>query len=192
MIEWNGELAAGDLLVGAATLILGGVTAWLARRTSADVKLSAENVALAREAIDEQMKPFLVATPEKPGFDLSSTYDRGVAELTGAAWLCYVALENFGRGPAILDGLTLETEQEENLVDDEWKVEEIYLPDSDPKSIGISLGKNEPPEEGKLLVLSLFYRSAAGQHYETTHRLEVRENPMQAIRLDLRQGKIEK
>lgn len=190
VFEWNGEIGAGDLLVGVGTLLLASVTAWLAKRTSADVKLSAESVAIAREAIDEQAKPFLVATPEQPGFDLSSTYERGTEEPTGAAWLLYVSLENFGAGPAILDGVNLETSTGKNIVDDDWKVEEIYAPNVEAKSVGISLGPNEPPNDGEQAALRLLYRSAGGVRYETSHGLEIRENPMRAIRLDFRQGRL--
>lgn len=106
------------------------------------------------------------------------------------AWLFYADLTNFGAGIAILDGVAFENSAGEDLVDADWKVEEIYAPEVDSRSVGISLGSNEPPGEGEQALLRLFYRSAGGVRYETSHRLELRENPMRAIRLDFRQRSV--
>jgi hypothetical protein len=85
----------------------------------------------------------------------------------------------------------LESHAGENLVDDDWKVEEIYPPGTEAKSVGVSLGAHEPPNDGERATLRLLYRSAGGVRYETSHGLEILENPMRAIRLDFKQARIE-
>jgi hypothetical protein len=132
--------------------------------------------------------PFLVATPDRPTFALSPTFDRDTQEPTGGPeWRCDVYLVNHGRGPAILDGASLHDEQGHELVASGWKVESIHLPGEDPELVGIGLGGNDPPRIGDgELVLRLLYRSATGVRYETSHRLEVASQE-RAIRLDFKQ-----
>lgn len=190
IVNWNSEVGLGELIVGVATLLLAGTTVWLARRTSADVKLSGKSVDLAREAIDEQSKPFLVASLDEPTFDMSPVFERGdQSNPIDFVWLLYVDLENHGRGPAILDGVELLEVEGKNLVEVDWKVESIFVPDSGPKPWAVELA-GEPPHGGSKLALKLLYRSATGVRYETSHDVEVREGPQRAIRLNFRQRQV--
>jgi hypothetical protein len=190
-LHWSGDINAGELLVGIGTLLLAAVTAWLARRTSEDVERGRESVAIAEKGLEMHDWPFLVAIPDRPTFALSPTYDRDTGEPTGdPEWRCDVKLVNHGRGPAILDGASLQNQQGDELVGQGWKVESILLPGEEPKLVGISLGDNDPPEpEGSELILRLLYRSATGIRYATSHRLEI-ASQLLAIRLDFKQTRM--
>lgn len=48
------DMTAGDLVVGAGTLALAAFTAWLARRTSREVKVGEEQLILSRKALESQ------------------------------------------------------------------------------------------------------------------------------------------
>jgi len=64
LVEVSSEMSAGDLLVvGAGTLLLAVFTAWLAFRTSRQVKLTKESLGLSRESIEALDRPFVIATP---------------------------------------------------------------------------------------------------------------------------------
>lgn len=55
-IHVSSDMTMGDLVVGAGTLALASFTAWLASRTSKEVKVSEEQVRLSRESIEAQEK----------------------------------------------------------------------------------------------------------------------------------------
>jgi len=187
-LDWSGEINAGDLLVGLGTLLLAGVTAWLAKRTSDEVDRSQEGIEVAQRGLEMHDWPFLVASPDSPTFELSPVFDRDTHEPVGdPEWRCDVKLTNFGRGPAILDGASLKDEAGAELVGTDWVVESIHLPDEEPELVGIGLGDaGSPPAADARLTLRLLYRSATGVRYATSHRLLVRER-QRAIRLDFKQ-----
>jgi hypothetical protein len=190
--DWNGRIDAGEAVVGAGTLLLAAVTAWMARRTGQDVKRGRESVEIAQRALELEDKPFLVATPAVPAFEISAAVDRDTGEPAGGPeWRCDVELVNHGRGPAIFDGASLTDEGGREYVGPGWKVEGIYLPGETSRLEGIGLGASKPPKpEGGRLTLRLRYRSASGVRYETSHRMEI-ASQRRAIRLDFRQTRIE-
>jgi hypothetical protein len=189
-LHWSGQLDAGEALVGAGTLLLAGVTAWLAQRTSEDVKRGRESVEVGRRGLELQDWPFLVAEPDRPAFDYSPTYDRETGELSGQPeWRCDVTIANYGRGPAIFDGASLKDASGNELVGGAWKVESIHLL-GETELVGIGLGDHDAPApKDGTLTLKLFYRSATGVRYETSHRLEIRPHGG-AVRLDFKQVRI--
>jgi hypothetical protein len=188
-LQVSGDINAGELLVGVGTILLAGITAWLAKRTGEEVDRGRENVDLAARALEMHDWPFLVATPDRPTFGLSPIFDRDTGEPVGdPEWRCDAILVNHGRGPAILDGASLRDIHGREFVDVHWKVESIYLPGEEPRLAGIGLGFNEPAPGG-VLTLRLLYRSATGTRYETSHRLEVAPR-QRAIRLDFQQTRL--
>lgn len=160
-VALNCEITIGELIVGIGTLALAGVTWWLASRTSAEVELTRESI----EAID---RPFLVAETEN--FDITPALERGSREPTGDHWILYAKLENFGKGPAIFDGIGLRDANENELADQSWTTDSI-LKEGDSIDVGIPV--THPADEGASLRLRLYYRSASGARYQTIHELEV-------------------
>jgi hypothetical protein len=160
-VVFGSEITIGELLVGVGTLALACVTWWLAHRTSQQVELTRESI----EAID---RPFLVATTEK--FDLTPTFEGGSSEPTGDEWVLYAKLENFGKGPAVFDGMSLRDPSGNELAAQSWTTDSI-LKEGESLDVGIPI--SEPAHEGTILKLRTYYRSASGVRYQTTHGLEV-------------------
>lgn len=61
----KGEMTAGELIVGVGTGALAAFTAWLAARTSREVKLTERGLGLTRESIEALDRPFVVVTPNE-------------------------------------------------------------------------------------------------------------------------------
>jgi hypothetical protein len=74
-LSWNGEVGAGDGVVGLGTLALAFFTWRLARQTKADVDVSRDSIAVSREAIEAADMPFVIPSsiPQDSPFNLHST-----------------------------------------------------------------------------------------------------------------------
>jgi hypothetical protein len=171
-IEW--KISLGDLIVGIGTLALAVVTWQLAKSSNRSL-----------EALD---LPFLLATPDRDrAFDFAPVFEEG-EEPVGAEWMLSVELVNLGAGPAIMDGIDLADDQDgTELVKKDWEVDWLIKANQDAVTVGIPL-KGEPPDQASLLTLHIYYRSASGVRYVTTHQIRVGKQ-QRAHRLTFKRGK---
>ena len=111
--SFDDSVSLGDALVAAGTLALAVVTFWLAWQTKREVGISTRSIDLAREGIEAQDMPFVIATanPEQ-----SRELDTTVSMLRlwwgfdpdGGDYLLQIRLWNIGRGPAIARDVRLQ------------------------------------------------------------------------------------
>jgi hypothetical protein len=146
-------MTAGDLIVGVGTLALAAFTAWLAARTSAEVKISEEQISLSRENIEAQDRPFVIPTPRAP---------RGV--LINPAFIAN--LENLGKGAALIESIQIMSKGGHEYLDDPFDGRVRPLAAASKLSISLPL-KGSAPVEGTELTVSVHYRSPAGRRYST-------------------------
>lgn len=180
-------LSVGDiaqLVVGAGTGALALVTWKLARRTSEEVDLSREGLALTRESIEAQEMPFLVASfdLEYPNINLSPVFEGDSEEPVDAEWTVGIKVENVGRGPAILFGAIAIGDDTEQEPQERWGAELAFKPG---ETKDLSVRTTVDPDPGGTLRLILRYRSASGASYLTRHRIRVLKGGRTA-RLDIR------
>jgi hypothetical protein len=169
----SGDMTAGELLVGVGTLALAAFTAWLAARTSAEVKVSEEQIRLSREGIEALDRPFIIASPDEEHSLL------GFAEVgpQHAGWRFVYRLWNIGKGPAIVENMSLvdASTQREYLTSNEKMERPVAM--QPPVYDGLSqLVSNSPPGAGAELILRITYRSASGTRYVTSSRVQVTGN----------------
>jgi hypothetical protein len=198
-VSITADLSLGDLIVGVGTAALAAMTYLLARKAGQEVdlarqglSLTSDSIQVTRDSIEALDRPFLVATPQATtpsgtAFELQPTEDEyGEVDLSDPTgeWALFAYVQNHGRGPAILDGVSIHDEARQERVPGDWRVE-MFLPPDEPAQLIIAgtWAENEPPEERDELILRLFYRSASGVRYETAHRLRV-EQQHGATRLD--------
>jgi hypothetical protein len=177
------EMTAGDLLVGLGTLLLATFTWNLARRTSKAVKISEVGLELSRESIEALDRPFVIATPDGNRSLL------GFAEVgpEHPGWRFVYRLWNLGKGPAIVDAMSLvdAVSQREHLTQDELMERPVAM--TPPVYDGLSrLEGNSPPATGSELTLRIWYRTASGTRYVSISRVKVTGN-LSCICTDFRQ-----
>ncbi|HVO53196.1 MAG TPA: hypothetical protein VMT37_02175 [Solirubrobacterales bacterium] len=165
-IELTPQMTIGELVVGLGTLALAGFTAWLARRTSAEVHISEEQMRLSRESIEALDRPFLVLThySREPGIGITQN-------------LLLLRAENLGRGPALFEsvrvrliGRDARVELGENPLKGSIKV----IPVKDGWDFRVPL--KEPLNEGMRFTTEAFYRSPSAREYMTLSDLRVLSN----------------
>jgi len=162
-IEITSEMTAGELVVGIGTLALAGFTAWLAWRTSAEVAASEEQIRVSRESIEAQDRPFVVAKG-----NTSLSHRIGFVQS-----LFVFAIDNVGKGAAIVEEVTLMTGEGTNLFDAPLEIVPV-LPAGEDRNLRMQSDKGTP-NAGTNLVLNVRYRSASGTRYVTESQLEVIE-----------------
>jgi hypothetical protein len=163
-VHVSSEMTAGDAIVGLGTLALALFTAWLALRTSAQVKISKEQMQLARESIEASDRPFVV--PKR------NTEVEGVKF---EPWVFVFGITNIGRGPAVVEKMHLLDDREANLFDE--PLEAVRALAADEKvDLQRALASQSKPPDGASVWLHIYYRSAAGTSYRTETTLEVTEN----------------
>lgn len=116
--SWNGEVGAGDALVGAGTLALAWFTWRLARQTKADVDASRDSIAVSREAIEAADMPFVIPTPVPTSSPFSIRKDGPATisfEQAGSTHWLNLRLWNLGKGPAIVRDILLDLEDAQVL-----------------------------------------------------------------------------
>jgi hypothetical protein len=169
------EIELGDLVVGAATLLLALGTFLLARSSSKSL-----------EALD---LPFVIATPERGdgAFELMPIGPVGHPP-DEAGWALSVELANLGAGPGIVELIEIhETETGGQINDADWEVDEV-LAKGQTKDVGIPL-REAPPSEGTWLSVDVYYRSASGRSYKTIHKIRIARN-QGAVRRTFRRVKL--
>jgi hypothetical protein len=162
-VELTSEMTLGELVVGLGTLALAGFTALLARRTSAEVHISEEQMRLARDNIDALDRPFLVLT------HYSAEPCIGVAQN-----LLLLRVENLGKGPALFErvrvrriGRHADVELGEDPLGGSIKV----IPVEGGWDFRVPL--KEPLSEGMRFATEAFYRSTSARKYLTLSDLRV-------------------
>ena len=159
-VLWDIDL--GDMVIGLATLLLAVGTFMLARSSAKSL-----------ESLD---MPFVIATPDRAegAFDLIGVGASGKPP-TDVRWSLSAELANLGAGPGILEKIDIrESKSGRPVTDGAWEVDEP-LEKGERKDVAIPL-ESEPPNEGALLTLDIYYRSASGRPYTTTHRIRVGKN----------------
>jgi hypothetical protein len=147
------DMTAGDLVVGCGTLALAAFTAWLAWRTSAEVKVSEEQMRLSRESVEAQDRPFVIPTGRAP---------RGVL-MEGA----FVAkLENLGRGPAMVEAIQITSQGGHEYLDDPFQGRIRPISAGDYLSLSLTFNGGGP-DENTTLTIRTSYRSVSGGRYLT-------------------------
>jgi hypothetical protein len=147
-------MTAGELVVGIGTLALAGFTAWLARRTSAEVEISEAQMRLARSAIEAQDQPFVIPASRTP---------RGV--LIGSSFIA--KLENLGKGPAMVHSVQIRSSSTNHpYLDDPFEGQVRAI--APGQSLGIALPLMEgAPSKGTHLTVQISYSAASGVGYTT-------------------------
>jgi hypothetical protein len=163
LVEITSEMTAGELLVGIGTLALAAFTAWLAWRTSAEVTASEEQIRVSRESIEAQDRPFVVVKG-------NSAIRHRIAFVQP---LFMFAIDNVGKGAAIVEEVTLVTEGGTNLLDPSLEAVPV-LPAGESRNLRMP-SANGTPGAGTILVLKIWYQSASGARYLTESELEVIE-----------------
>jgi hypothetical protein len=167
LIRLSGEIALGDLLVAVGTLLLAFFTWRLARQTRREVGLSAESIDMAREGIEAQDRPYVIASPVDPNTYVLLNTSSG---LTLRLW-------NIGKGPGIVQGLSLDQEGERiptNLQAQVVLTQNGQRDFLDPPLWLKSDLSDTPPVGDELGSLRLAYTDASGVPYETVSRLLIR------------------
>jgi len=164
------QMTAGDLLVGIGTLALALFTAWLAQRTSREVRLNEANLALTRESIEALDRPFVIASPS----NLYKTMAfREFEEHPGMRFI--YCLWNVGKGPAIVDQVALLDRRGVDHLAEMDSIQRAIAVDGvrdeiTPVSSDGLPGPGYPTDE---LKLQISYRSASGRRYMTESMLMV-------------------
>jgi hypothetical protein len=177
------RVSIGDLLVGTGTLLLAAFTALLARQTRDAVAVSERGLELSRASVEALDRPFVIASPDHEHRLL------GFAEVGGdhEGWRFVYRLWNLGKGPAIVDDMSLveATGGREFLTADESLERAVAM--DPPVFDGLSrLERGAPPGAGAEMTLRIWYRSSAGARYVSISRLQVTGN-LSCICTDFRQ-----
>lgn len=145
------NMTAGEILVGTGTLALAGFTGWLARRTSAEVEISEEQMCLSRESIEALDRPFVI--PKRHS---------GTSRIPIGEGFFVFRIENLGKGPALVEDIQLIGDSWHEYLDDALGGRVFAISPGDGTNLRLPLTGDEPPE-GTVLGLRIFYRSA-GSH----------------------------
>lgn len=165
-------MTAGDLLVGAGTLLLACFTAWLAFRTSRQVKLTEQSLDLSRESIEALDRPFVIATPNEDHQVLG--FIEPGPEHPGMRFA--YRLWNIGKGPAIVTDVSLfdpSSEREYLTGAEKFQRASAAAPAGRDE---LSVLADGPPGVGAKLRLRISYQSASGMSYSTESSVDVVEN----------------
>ncbi len=155
------DMTAGEVLVGTGTLALAGFTGWLARRTSAEVEISEEQMRLSRESIEALDRPFVI--PKRHS---------GINRIPIGEGFIVFRMENLGKGPALVEDIQLIGDPWNEYLDNALEGRVFAISPGDGTNVRLPLIGDEPPE-GAVLGLRIFYRSASAAEYVTQSTLEV-------------------
>lgn len=154
-------MTAGDVFVGLGTLALAVFTAWLAWKTSAEVKHGETQLRLTQESIEAIDRPFVVV----------SRRDEEMAELLEDGTILKFALSNLGKGPGIVNELTFVSSAGENLLKKPLGEARSLAPDN---LVKLKLPLAKPLHDGEMLTMRTLYSSASGYRYCTESKLQFR------------------
>jgi hypothetical protein len=154
-------MTAGDVFVGLGTLALALFTAWLAWKTSAEVKHGETQLRLTQESIEAIDRPFVVV----------SRRDEEMAELLKHGTILKFALSNLGKGPGIVNELTFVRSAGQNLLEKPLGEARSLAPGN---LVRFELSLTKPLQDGEMLTMKTLYSSASGYRYCTESRLQFR------------------
>ncbi len=163
IVHVSSDMTAGDLGVGVGTLALALFTAWLAIRTSAQVKISKKQMGLTLEGIEAADRPFLVVSR-----------NLGVEGVQFSSRSLEFGISNLGKGPAVIEEMLLLSAGGKNLF---YEPHEPVRALAAGDRVDLQRTLNEPqPASGAYAWLHIYYRSASGVQYSTESTLEVTED----------------
>jgi hypothetical protein len=154
------EMTAGELLVGLGTLALASFTAWLARRTSAEVQISEAQMKLSYESIEALDRPFVV--PERPT-------SKGIVVRDGHLT---AKLRNYGKGPALVEEIQLVDDLSLQYLKNPFENSVRAIAPAGELALRAPLAVRQL-HEGAKLDFRVFYRSASGIRYVTISEARV-------------------
>lgn len=190
VIEITGEMTAGEAAVATGTLLLAVFTWRLARGTRREVALTEQGLALTRESIEAQDRPFAVATlvssGEGPRRSIART--RRALQLREPIpghqdqphWALMADCQNWGKGLAILEEASVRNAEGSELVTGSSTPWPRPLLPNERMRLVLGLGGLSDPSAGDPLELRLYYRAASGLRYMTYHQLEVQNGSVAA------------
>lgn len=193
LFEWAPEVNAGDALVALGTMMLAGVTAYLAWKTGKDVDLTADSVKLTREGLDltrESIeaadRPFVVPAPhqdrpEAIAFEdtVPRLFEMGVeSEGPPPEWALAYRLWNVGTGPAIVEEVNLFAVDGSGYLVGGPQAERLVEQHKPGRDEARRLAENERPPGGSTGRFEITYRSPSGQRYRTTCQFKVSDDRM--------------
>lgn len=165
--KWENALTLGDALVAAGTLALALATVWLVLQTKREVKFSASSIDLARQGIEAQDMPFVVAVPDPEQVrQLEATRDPanmwwGLDE--AGEYTIRIRFWNIGRGPAIARDVRLDLGDGEILPYTPGE-QIIHAGGAADYVLGIS---GDPPDGEAAGTLRVYYAHTDGTEYMT-------------------------
>ena len=163
IIHVSPDMTAGDLGVGVGTLALALFTAWLALRTSAQVKISKKQMRLTLESIEAADRPFVVVCR-----------NMGVEGVQFSSRSLKFGISNLGKGPAVVEEMLLLSSEGKNLFDEPHEPVRAVAAG---ERVDLQRTLNEPqPASGTHARFRIHYRSASGAQYSTESTLEVTED----------------
>jgi hypothetical protein len=175
-LAWfDDSVTLGDALVAAGTLALAVVTFWLAWQTRREIGVSMKSIDLAREGIDSQDMPFVIAVPNpNQSHDLDTTVN-GSRLWWGldpdGKWVLRVRLWNIGKGPAIVRDVRLRFVMREFLDARTADVGEIVIGPGQAHDFTLPVEDGKPtlPPAGKdvTCVMRIYYSHIGGAEYMT-------------------------
>jgi hypothetical protein len=173
LATFDDSLTLGDALVAGGTLALAAVTFWLALQTKREVGNSNRSIELAREGIEAQDMPFVIATAnpdQHRELDKSTSYLRlwwGFSP--DADWLLQIRLWNIGKGPAIARDIRLQGAGRDILGPRSAEIGEIVIGPGQVNDLTLPVIGGEPPLDEDLRgSLQIYYGHIAGTEYMTT------------------------
>jgi len=171
LIEFDWALSFGDAIVGFGTLALAAVTMWLAWQSRREVQVSTESIGLAREGIEAQDMPFVIAVPDPE-------QARSLDATKSSFWMWWdwhgeddvyslqVRLWNIGKGPAIVRDVRLQIGEEDVLKVRSGRFGEIVIAPGAAYDANLAL-ESKPPEQERLGSLRVYFVHASGSEYMT-------------------------
>lgn len=171
MIDLSNELSLGDAIVGAGTLALAAVTFWLAWQSRREVEVSTESIRLARQSIEVQDMPFVIAVPDPDQTrQLDATTNPNLMwwgfEPAGGGPSLQLRLWNIGKGPAIARDIRLQGEDGELLRQRSERWGELVIGPGDSRDLNLGL-EGDSPERGQDGQFRIYFAHPLGAEYMT-------------------------
>ena len=179
LATFNDTLSLGDALVASGTLALAAVTLWLAWQTRREVSLSTKSIDLAREGIEAQDMPFVIAvTNPDQGKYFDASFNRqlmwwGWEPADGVYWL-QARLWNIGKGPAIAGDIRLVLDGEDLLAPRSAEIGEIVVAPGQVHDINV-FTSSEPLDRDGWGTLRVYFAHSSGSEYMTISQARISE-----------------
>jgi hypothetical protein len=173
LASFDDSVTLGDSLVAGGTLALAGVTFWLAWQTRREVGLSVKGIEIAREGIDAQDMPFVIASQDPNQSRALDAFDlRRLWWSTGpnGGWLLQVRLWNIGRGPAIARDIRLQAGGDDFLGARAAEIGEIVIEAGQVHDLILPVAIEESAFSSEDLrgAMRIYYSHIDGTEYMTT------------------------